>query len=107
MPPTLLAPIYPGEILAEEFMKPMQLSANALARAIDVTPARINEIINGKRGMTANTALRLARYFGTTADVWMNLQQRFELETARRALRDVLKRIRPAEFNTSALANPA
>jgi len=107
MSPTLLAPIHPGEILAEEFMKPMQLSANALARAIDVTPARINEIINGKRGMTANTALRLARYFGTSADVWMNLQQRFELETTSRALCDVLKRIRPAEFNTAALAHPA
>jgi len=104
----MLAPIHPGEILAEEFMKPMQMSANALARAIDVTPARINEIINGKRGMTANTALRLARYFGTTPDVWMNLQQRFELETAQRALHDTLKRIRPAAMgraDNATLAN--
>jgi len=95
MPSPLLAPISPGEILAEEFMKPMNLSSNALARAIGVTPARVNEIVNGKRGITANTAWRLARYFGTTPDVWMNLQQRFDLQTARHELEDVLKDIQP------------
>lgn len=91
----LLPPIHPGEILLEEFMKPLSLSANALARAIEVTPARVNEIANGKRSITADTALRFARYFGTTADFWMNLQQRFDLETARRELDDVLKHIHP------------
>jgi len=95
MPAPLLAPISPGEILAEEFMKPMNLSSNALARAIGVTPARVNEIVNGKRGITANTAWRLARYFGTTPDVWMNLQQRFDLQTARHELGDALKDIQP------------
>ncbi len=91
----LLPPIHPGDILREEFMVPMQLSSNALARAIDVTPARVNDIVNRKRGITADTALRLARYFGTTADVWINLQKRYELETARRELGGRLARIRP------------
>jgi len=95
----LLAPVSPGEILAEEFMKPMKLSASALARAIEVTPARVNEIVKGKRGISANTALRLARYFGTKPDVWMNLQQRFDLEIARRDMGDVLGRIRPAQID--------
>lgn len=91
----LLPPVHPGEILREEFMLPMALSSNALARAIGVTPARVNEIVNEKRGITADTALRLGRYFDTTADVWINLQKRFELETARRALGDVLAHIHP------------
>lgn len=91
----LLPPVHPGEILREEFMVPMELSSNALARAIGVTPARVNDIVNEKRGVTADTALRLARYFGTTADVWINLQKRFELEAARRELGDALKRIHP------------
>ncbi|MEO6104593.1 MAG: HigA family addiction module antitoxin [Pseudoxanthomonas sp.] len=91
----LLPPVHPGEILREEFMVPMELSSNALARAIRVTPARVNDIVNEKRGVTADTALRLARYFGTTADVWINLQKRFELEAARRELGDALKRIHP------------
>ena len=91
----LLAPIHPGEILREEFMLPLRLSSNALARAIGVTPARVNDIANGKRGISADTALRLGRYFGTTADVWINLQKRFELETARRELGNALTRIQP------------
>jgi len=101
MPASLLSPVSPGEILLEEFMKPMRLSSNALARAIGVTPARVNEIVNGRRGISANTAWRLARYFGTTPDVWMNLQQRFDLETARRELRDVLEQIRPVHAGNS------
>lgn len=91
----LLPPVHPGEILREEFMLPLNLSSNALARAIGVTPARVNEIANEKRGITADTALRLGCYFGTTADVWINLQKRFELETARRELGDALAHIRP------------
>jgi len=82
-------------------MKPMHLSSNALARAIGVTPARVNEIVNGRRGISANTAWRLARYFGTTPNVWMNLQQRFDLETARHELRDVLEQIRPVHVESS------
>lgn len=95
MASTLLPPVHPGEILREEFMVPLELSSNALARAIGVTPARVNDIANEKRGITADTALRLGRYFGTTADVWINLQKRFELETARRELGDALTRIHP------------
>lgn len=91
----LLPPVHPGEILREEFMLPLELSSNALARAIGVTPARVNDIANEKRGITADTALRLGRYLGTTADVWINLQKRFDLETARRDLGDKLERIQP------------
>lgn len=91
----LLPPIHPGEILREEYMKPFELSANALARAIGVTPARVNEIANEQRGITADTALRLATYFGTDAQSWMNLQKNYELECARRELADTLKHIQP------------
>lgn len=91
----LLPPVHPGEILREEFMLPLALSSNALARAIGVTPARVNDIANEKRGITADTALRLGRYLGTTADVWINLQKRFDLETARRNLGDKLDHIQP------------
>lgn len=82
----LLAPIHPGEILFEEYMQPLKLSSNALAKKLGVTTARINEIVNGRRGISADTALRLSHCFTTTAEFWMNLQQRFELETARRKL---------------------
>lgn len=68
---TELANIHPGEILLEEFLKPMELSQNRLAKAIDVWPRRINEIVLGKRAISANTALRLARYFGTSEKFWM------------------------------------
>jgi addiction module HigA family antidote len=88
-----LDPIHPGEILREEFMRPLGLSSNALARAIGVTPARINEIVRERRGITADTALRLARYFGTEAQSWMNLQQRYDLECARDALGSSLAKI--------------
>jgi antitoxin HigA-1 len=88
-----LPPIHPGEILREEFMQPMALSSNALAKAIGVTTARINEIVRERRGITADTALRLARYFGTDAQSWMNLQQRFDLECAKDALGSMLAKI--------------
>ncbi|MGO8696860.1 MAG: HigA family addiction module antitoxin [Limisphaerales bacterium] len=78
-----LAPIHPGEILREEFMKPHGLSQNALARALSVPPRRINEIVLEKRGITADTALRLARYFGTTAELWAGLQTDYDLRLAR------------------------
>ena len=83
MKTTKLAPIHPGEILREEFMKPRDLSQNALARALNVPPRRINEIVLEKRGITADTALRLARYFGTSAEMWTGLQADYDLRRAR------------------------
>lgn len=80
--------IHPGEILREEFMLPLSLSANALATKLGVTAARINEIAREKRGITADTALRLSVYFDTTPEFWMNLQKRYELECARRTVGD-------------------
>lgn len=80
----LLPPIHPGEILREEFMKPLGLSATALAQRLGVTTTRINEIANERRGITADSALRLGRCFSTTPEFWMNLQQRYALEVARR-----------------------
>jgi addiction module HigA family antidote len=76
-----LAPIHPGEILAEEFLTPMAVSQYRLAKDIGVPPRRINEIVLGKRGVTADTALRLGHYFGMTPQFWMNLQARYDLET--------------------------
>ena len=73
---TRLEPVHPGEVLKHDFMEPFGLSATALAKAVGVTPARINEIVRGRRGITAETALRLARYFNTDARSWMNLQDR-------------------------------
>lgn len=78
-----LAPIHPGEILREEFMKPRELSQNALARALNVPPRRINEIVMEKRSITADTALRLARFFGTSAEMWTGLQADYDLRLAR------------------------
>ena len=78
-----LNPVHPGEVLAKEFLEPMALSQYRLAKDIHVPSRRINEIVLGKRGITADTALRLARYFGTSADVWLTLQTRYELDTAR------------------------
>ncbi|MBN8727940.1 MAG: HigA family addiction module antidote protein [Xanthomonadales bacterium] len=90
-----LPPVHPGEILREEYMKPFGLSANALANAIGVTAARVNEIANERRGITADTALRLAAYFGTDAQSWLNLQKNYELERARIELAAELKHIQP------------
>lgn len=75
-------PIHPGEILLEEFMKPLGISQNRLARELKVPPRRINEIVHGKRGMSIDTALRLSRHFGTTPQFWINLQTHYELEIA-------------------------
>ncbi len=81
-----ITPVHAGEILLEEFMQPLGLSQNALAKALHVTPRRINEIVNGKRSITADTALRLAQFFGNSAEFWMNLQYKYDLETARDTL---------------------
>ncbi len=78
----MLANIHPGEILLEEFLQPMSLSQNALARGIGVPPRRINEIVLGKRAITADTAVRLAKFFGTSAKFWLGLQDDFDLEEA-------------------------
>ena len=83
-------PIHPGEILFEDFLKPMQISQHHLAQAISVSPRHINEIVQGKREITAETALRLGRFFRMEAQFWMNLQTRYELETTLEALADRL-----------------
>jgi len=91
-----LKPIHPGEILEKDFLEPLEITQYRLAKDIHVPPRRINEIVHGKRGVTADTALRLARYFNTTPDVWLNLQTRFELDTARlTGAREIERNIRP------------
>ena len=94
--------ITPGEILLEDYMKPMGLSQNALARALDVPPRRINEIIHGKRAITLDTSLRLARYFGQSARFWLNIQNECDLRNAERLQRRIFQQIRPciAAWNT-------
>ena len=79
-----IPPVHPGEVLDEEFLKPLEITQYRLAKAIHVPARRINEIVLRKRGITADTALRLGRYFGTTADFWLNLQSGFDKETALR-----------------------
>lgn len=85
--------IHPGEILLEEFLLPMNVSQNALARATGVPPRRINEMVLGKRGVTADTALRLAVAFGTSEGFWLGLQADYDLEEARKAIKEQLKDI--------------
>lgn len=92
-----IAPIHPGEILREEFMAPLGLSINALARALHVPPNHVSGIVNEKRGISAQMALRLSRYWGTTSEFWLRLQMSFELETAKdlyeaRLVQEVLPR---------------
>ena len=82
----LLKPIHPGEILREEYLIPLEISINRLARDIGVPPGRISEIINGKRGISADTALRLGRYFKVTPELWMGLQAEYDLRVARRTV---------------------
>jgi addiction module HigA family antidote len=82
----LLEPIHPGEILLEDFMKPMDVSTNRLARDIAVPPGRISAIVNGKRAITADTALRLGKYFNVSPEVWMGLQADYDLRMAQRAI---------------------
>ena len=90
-----LPPVHPGEILMEEFLKSMAISQYRLAVDISVPPRRINEIVHGKRAITADTALRLARYFGNSEGFWMNLQARYDLEVQRERIgEEVLKEIR-------------
>ena len=91
----LIEPIHPGEILMEDFIEGFGITQNRLAVSIGVPPRWINGIVHGKRGITADTAIRLARYFGTSEEFWMNLQSNYELRTERRALRDKVLAITP------------
>jgi addiction module HigA family antidote len=92
---TTMKPIHPGEVLLSEFLEPLQVTQNRLAIAIDVPPRRINEIVHGKRRITADTALRLARFFGTSDRFWVNLQSRYDLEIERDLIGPELKAITP------------
>ena len=87
-----LLPVHPGEVLQEEFLKPLGISQYRLAKEISVPPRRVNEIVHGNRAITADTALRLARYFGTTDRFWLNLQARYDLEVERDRLGSRLER---------------
>jgi antitoxin HigA-1 len=90
-----IPPIHPGEVLMEEYLEPLGVTQHRLAIAIGVPPRRINEIVHGKRRITADTALRMARYFGTSERFWMNLQGRYDLEVERDRLVDTLEEITP------------
>ena len=91
MPAATMPPIHPGEILIEEFLIPLGVSQYRLAKDISVPPRRINEIVHGRRAVTPDTALRLARFFGTTGQFWLNLQSRYELELERDRLGERLQ----------------
>jgi len=90
-----MPPIHPGEVLLAEFLEPLGVTQHRLAVAVGVPPRRINEIVHGKRGISADTALRLSRFFGTTDRFWLNLQSRYDIEIERDRLADTLDRIEP------------
>lgn len=90
-----IPPIHPGEVLMEDFINGFEITQNRLAVAIGVPPRRINEIVHGKRGITADTALRLARYFGTSAEFWINLQSHYELDRAEDLVGEQIASITP------------
>ena len=93
-----LPPVHPGEILREDLLKPLGISINRLGRDLRVPVTRISEIVNGRRGVTADTALRLARYFGTTPELWMNIQTAYDLDSTQRASADRIARdVNPRE----------
>lgn len=99
--PTDRQPTHPGEMLREEFLIPMNLTQKELADSIKVSYQRINEIVSGKRGVTPSTALRLAKYFGMSADFWLNLQIKFDLYLAQRKEKQVLGKIRRMNNSTT------
>ena len=98
-----LKPIHPGEQLREEFMVPLGLSSNALARALGVTAARINEIVRERRGISADTALRLARYFGNSHQFWLNLQANYDVQCVEDVAGKAIARIQPGPTATIAV----
>ena len=91
----IMSPIYPGEVLLLEYLEPLRVTQHRLAVAIGVPPRRINEIVHGKRRITADTALRMARFFGTSERFWLNLQGRYDLERERDRLANTLDKIQP------------
>ncbi|MBI5412557.1 HigA family addiction module antidote protein [Candidatus Peregrinibacteria bacterium] len=96
------SPIHPGEILEEEFMKPLKVTQYRVAKDIGVPPIRVSEIMRGKRGITADTALRLGKYFGNSAEFWMNLQMKYDLLTQERTMEKVLKsQVKTLQFLTA------
>ena len=88
----IMSPVHPGEILMKEFLEPMGITQYRLSKGISAAPRRINEIVHGKRAITADTALRLARYFGTSENFWMNLQTRYDMELQKDVLGDRLEK---------------
>lgn len=90
-------PIHPGEVLLEDFLTPMKLTKYRLSKDIGVAPTRVQEIIEGKRGVSADTALRLSRYFGTSAELWMGLQSDYELELTKEKLSEELEQLKPLD----------
>lgn len=94
--------IHPGEVLREEFLKPMGISANELARSIHVPAPRINDIVLERRGITADTAVRLARFFGMSEEFWMNLQLQYEVRAAQQRLRHTISKIQPRRSKQAA-----
>ncbi len=99
--PTSRTPTHPGEMLREEFLIPMRLTQKELADAIQVPYQRINEVVAGKRGVTPSTALRLSKFFGMSADFWLNLQVKFDLYAAQKKEEAILKNIRRQELTTA------
>lgn len=94
-----MRPVHPGEILREEYLGPLEMSANALANALHLTASRVNEIVRENRGVTPNTALRLSRYFGTTPEFWLNLQMTYELrKAAQEEWEHIVEEIEPLEM---------
>ena len=92
MKETRIRPVHPGEVLLEDFLKPLGITQYRLAKEMKVYPRKINEIVHGKRGITADTALRLSHYFGTSAELWMNLQALYDLEKTRDEIVDRLEK---------------
>lgn len=97
-----LPPVHPGEILLHDFMEPLGLTQSALAEAVGVTPMRVSEIVRGQRAVTADTALRLSRYFGTRPGWWLDLQSHYELEQAADELDSRIARIKPCQLRPAA-----
>jgi addiction module HigA family antidote len=104
--PTHRIPTHPGEMLLEEFLKPMGITQRELSDSINVPYQRINEVVNQKRGITPSTALRLAKYFGMSEDFWLNIQLRWDLFKARRKETGALKRIQPYKSTHHVEAHP-
>lgn len=97
-----MRPIHPGEILREDFLAPLDMSPHALSKALHVPPARVNDIVLERRGVTPDTALRLARYFGGDARSWLNLQQAYDLKMAEKdVLKAIIKEIKPREMEAA------